>query len=159
MPQFQSTRHVAHSAQDMFDLVADVERYAEFLPYCLSCSVLRRTTAPDGRLILLAQMTVGYGPVRESFVSRVMPDAEQMRILVQYVDGPFKKLENRWAFRSTGDAACDVDFYIDYTFKSRAFEILAGSIFDRLFRKMSEAFVERANTLAQTANRVGKIGT
>jgi coenzyme Q-binding protein COQ10 len=147
MPQFQSTRHVSHSASAMLALVADVERYPEFVPYCLACKVLRRATTPDGKPTFLSQMTIGYGPLRESFVTRATLDAPNLKLLVQYVDGPFRRLENRWSFRDTPGGS-DVVFAIDYAFKSRAFELLAGSVFDRLFRKMADAFVERADALA-----------
>lgn len=153
MPQFKTTRRVAHPAGSMFDLVADVARYPEFLPYCLGASVLRRSQTPEGLPVLLVQMTVGYGPIRESFVSRATFDAERQRIHVQYVDGPFKWLENRWVFHPQGDAACDVDFFIDYAFKSRTFEMLAGSVFERLFKKMADAFVDRADALAARERR------
>ncbi|MCA0424336.1 MAG: type II toxin-antitoxin system RatA family toxin [Proteobacteria bacterium] len=149
MPFFQSTRRVNHPAADMFALVADVERYPEFLPYCTGLKVLRRAVQPDGNPSLIAQMTVGYGPVSENFVSRVLPDQERMRITVQYVEGPFRSLDNRWGFRDAGNGASDVDFSIDYAFKSRAFEMLAGSVFNRLFGKMAEAFEERADALAK----------
>ena len=95
-------------------------------------------------------MTVGYGPVRESFVSRVTVDAGRQRLTVQYVDGPFRQLDNRWQFHDSDDGGCDVEFFIDYAFKSRAFELLAGSVFDRLFRKMADAFVERAGQVIPT---------
>lgn len=155
MPQFQSTRHVSHKASEMLALVADVERYPEFVPYCLACKVLRRSETPEGKPVLLTQMTIGYAPLRESFVTRVIVDEEQNKLLVQYVDGPFKRLENRWTFRDTPSGS-DVTFAIDYAFKSRAFEILAGSVFDRLFRKMADAFVERANALASEKAKAPK---
>lgn len=147
MPFFQSTRRVRHSARAMLDLVADAERYPEFLPYCTGLKILRRVTAPDGRTVLIAVMTVGYGPLSESFTSRVTIDVDQLKLHVQYVDGPFKHLDNRWTFRDVGEGASEIDFSIDYSFKSRAFELLAGSVFDRLFRRMAEAFEQRADAL------------
>lgn len=153
MPQFKTTRRVAHPARSMFDLVADVARYPEFLPYCIGAAILRRSQTPEGLPVLLVQMTVGYDPIRESFVSRATFDAERLRVHVQYVDGPFKWLENRWVFHEQGEAACDVDFFIDYAFKSRTFEMLAGSVFERLFKKMADAFVERADALAAAERR------
>lgn len=148
MPKFQSTRHVTHKASEMLALVADVERYPEFVPYCLACKILRRAETPDGKPVMLTQMTVGYGPLRESFVTRVTVDEPHSKLLVQYVDGPFRRLENRWTFSDTPSGS-DVTFAIDYAFKSRAFEMLAGSVFDRLFRKMADAFVERADALRE----------
>lgn len=135
----------------MLDLVADVERYPEFLPYCQDLKVLRRLEAPDGRTILTARMTVGYAMVRETFTSRVTVDRERRRILVEYIDGPFRHLENRWIFTDTDPGASTVDFSIDYAFKSRTFELLAGAVFDKLFRRMAESFEERADALAKGA--------
>lgn len=146
MPQFQTTKRVHHSAEEMLALVADVEQYPEFVPYCLECSIMRRTKNPQGAEILLATMTVGYPPIRESFVSRVTINADKLRILVEYVDGPFRRLENKWLFKPVSPTSCDIEFFIDYQFKSRAFELLAGALFDRLFRRMTEAFVERADS-------------
>lgn len=147
MSFFQSTRRVNHSAAAMFDLVADAEKYPEFLPYCTGLKVLRRVAGPDGRPVMIAQMTVGYGPISETFVSRVLMDREALKLTIQYVDGPFKHLDNRWAFRDVAPGQSDVDFSIDYAFKSRAFELLAGSVFDRLFRRMADAFEQRADAI------------
>ncbi len=158
MPYYQSTRRVRHSAEAMFDLVADAEKYPEFLPYCTGLKIMRRSTGPDGRPTMIAQMTVGFGPVSESFVSRVLMDREAMRLHIQYVDGPFRHLDNRWHFRDAGAGQSDVDFSIDYSFKSRAFELLAGSVFDKLFRKMADAFEQRANALHGVA-RIGRTDT
>ncbi len=153
MPHFEILRRVPHSAATMFDLVADVERYPEFLPFCTGLRVLRRIETPDGKVVLTANMTVGYKLIRESFTSRVTLDWEAMRILVQYIDGPFRHLDNRWEFREAGRGTeqvaenSEIDFSIDYSFKSRTFEMLVGTVFDKLFRKMTEAFETRAEAL------------
>jgi coenzyme Q-binding protein COQ10 len=147
MPYHEARRRIRHSAAAMFDLVADGERYPEFLPYCTGLKVLRRITGPDGRPVMLASMTVGYGPISESFVSRVILDRPNLKITVQYVDGPFRHLDNRWAFRDLPDGGSEVDFSIDYSFRSRTFELLTGSVFDKLFRRMADAFITRADAL------------
>ena len=151
MPQFATIRRVSHSAAAMLDLVADVERYPEFLPYCQELKVLRRVEAPDGRLILTARMTIGYKMIRETFTTRVELDPAAMQIRVTYVDGPFKHLENRWSFLEKPDGGCDVKFYIDYEFRSRTFQMLAGAVFEKVFRKMAEAFEARADALARAS--------
>ncbi|HRJ69061.1 MAG TPA: type II toxin-antitoxin system RatA family toxin [Beijerinckiaceae bacterium] len=150
MPHFSTTRRVPHTATAMLELVADVERYPEFLPYCQELEVLRRVDAPDGRHILTARMTIGYKMIHESFTSRVTVDRARRRILVEYIDGPFRHLENRWLFEDSGEGGSKVDFSIDYSFRSRAFEILAGAVFDKLFRKMAESFEERADALERS---------
>jgi coenzyme Q-binding protein COQ10 len=146
MPTFRSTRQVKHSAADMFALVADVERYPEFVPLCESLRVVRRAQSGEGIETIVAAMSVGYKAIQESFTSRVELDHPRLRIDVEYVDGPFKYLENRWSFRDTADGS-EVGFYINYEFKSFALSILMGSVFDKAFRKFTEAFEQRADTV------------
>jgi coenzyme Q-binding protein COQ10 len=146
MPTFRSNRPVRHSATQMFDLVADVERYPEFLPLCEGLRVLRRTQSGEGVESLVAAMSVGYKAIRESFTSRVTLDRPRLRILVEYVDGPFKYLENRWTFRPTA-GGCEVEFYINYEFRSLALGLLMGSVFDKAFRRFAVAFEERADAI------------
>lgn len=146
MPTFRTTRSVKHSADQMFALVADVERYPEFLPLCEDLRVLRRVQSGEGIETVVASMTVGYKAIRESFTSRVTLDNPRLQINVEYVNGPFKYLENRWTFRPT-PAGSDVEFYINYEFKSFALGLLMGSVFDKAFRKFVEAFEERAKII------------
>ena len=144
MPTFRSTRQVKHSAAEMFALVADVERYPEFVPLCESLRVVRRAKSGEGIETIVAAMSVGYKAIRESFTSRVELDHPRLRIDVEYVDGPFKYLENRWTFRDVPGGS-EVGFYINYEFKSFALGILMGAVFDKAFRKFAEAFEERAD--------------
>ncbi len=151
MPTFRTTRRVAHSAADMFELVADVEKYPLFLPMCTGLTVRRRSTDAQGREVIVADMSVGYKAIRETFTSRVTLDKPALLILVEYIDGPFRHLENRWTFTEeaaggTG-ARSRIDFFIDYEFKSRMLGILMGGLFDAAFRKFAEAFERRANQL------------
>jgi coenzyme Q-binding protein COQ10 len=145
MPQFTTRRRVRHSAADMFDLVADVEHYPEFVPLCRSLRVKNRIPEPEGVEILVADMTVAYKFVQERFTSRVTLDRPSLQILVEYLEGPFSKLENRWTFRPTGDHTCDVEFFISYEFKSRTLAMLMGSMFDVAFRRFASAFEKRAD--------------
>jgi coenzyme Q-binding protein COQ10 len=147
MPSFRSTRQVRHSAGDMFDLVADMERYPKFVPLCRSLVVQRRSDAGEGVKIVDATMTVAYGPISESFTTRVTLDKARLAILVEYLDGPFEHLENRWRFRPTGDKSSEVDFYIAYEFRSRALGALMGTVFDKAFRRFAEAFEQRADKI------------
>lgn len=147
MPSFRTTRSVPHSASKMFDLVADVEDYPKFLPLCQSLHVRRRSVLPTGEEVLVADMKVGYKAIRESFVSRVTLDRPRLTILVEYIDGPFRALENRWTFRdkSTDPPRSVVEFFIDYEFRSRMLGLMMGSMFDGAFRRFAEAFEHRAN--------------
>ena len=149
MPSFRTTRTVSHPAGKMFDLVADVEKYPGFLPLCQGLTVRRRSTLPDGREMLVADMRVGFKAIRESFTSRVTLDRDANVIVAEYIDGPFKSLENRWTFRDRppgdGSTGCTVEFFITYEFKSRMLGLLMGSMFESAFSRFAEAFEERAD--------------
>ena len=145
MPQFTTRRRVRHSAAEMFDLVADVERYPEFVPLCRELKVRSRTAGANGTEILVADMAVAYKLVREGFRSRVTLDRPNLRILVEYLEGPFSHLANRWSFRAAGERASDVEFFIDYEFRSRALGLLMGAMFDAAFRRFAGAFERRAD--------------
>ncbi|MGV0817808.1 type II toxin-antitoxin system RatA family toxin [Martelella sp. AMO21009] len=146
MPEFKTTRHVSHSADRMLDLVADVERYPEFLPLCEALTV-RSSREKDGKTLLIADMTVGYKGIRESFTTQVLLNQAERKIDVSYVDGPFRFLDNRWRFEPEGEGACAVEFYINYEFKNRILGAMMGSMFERAFRKFSEAFEARADEI------------
>lgn len=135
----------------MFDLVADIERYPAFVPLCEGLIVRQRINGDDGVETLIADMSIGYKSIREVFTTRVTLDRPRLRILVEYVEGPFRFLENRWAFRAADDPqACIVDFYISYEFKSRTLGLVMGAMFDKAFRKFSDAFAARADALYGT---------
>jgi coenzyme Q-binding protein COQ10 len=147
MPQFSTRRRVRHSAADMFDLVADVEHYPEFVPLCRDLRIRKRIPEPEGVEILIADMTVAYKFVRETFTSRVTLDRPNLQILVEYLEGPFSRLENRWAFHATGERTCEVEFFISYEFKSRTLGLLMGTMFEVAFRRFSVAFERRADVV------------
>jgi len=145
MPQFKTRRHVKHTAGDMFDLVADIKRYPEFVPLCAGMRVKSRTDKGEGASVIVAVMTVAYKLIHQSFTSRVTLDPAKLTILVEYLDGPFSRMQNRWTFRPTGETSSEVEFFIDYEFRSRTFAMLAGAVFDTVFRRMAVAFEKRAD--------------
>jgi coenzyme Q-binding protein COQ10 len=147
MPQFSTTRRVNHSAADMFDLVADVERYPQFVPLCRSLTVRKRISEPEGIEVLVADMTVAYKFMSETFASRVTLDRPNLHILVEYLDGPFSTLENRWTLHPTGAQTCAVEFFITYEFKSRTLGLVMGTVFDAAFRHFATAFERRADVV------------
>ena len=147
MPQFSTKRRVRHSAADMFDLVADVERYPEFVPFCQALKIVERTPRPDGTEIVVSDMTVSFKLVKETFTSEVTLDRANLKITVRYLRGPFSNLENRWTFEPKGENACDVGFFITYEFKSRMLALLMGSMFDAAFARFSTAFEKRADVV------------
>ncbi|MGL4495094.1 MAG: type II toxin-antitoxin system RatA family toxin [Beijerinckiaceae bacterium] len=149
MPSFRTRHPVRFTREQMFDLVADVEKYPEFLPFCSALTVRRRSEGEDGKPVIVADMTVGYKTIHERFTSRVTLDRPALKILVEYIDGPFRFLENRWTF-AEDPQGCVIDFYISYEFKSRILSAVAGAVFDRIFRMFTHAFEERAKTVYGT---------
>src|ERR1700686_1637273 len=147
MPKFNSRRLVNHSAPQMFDLVADVERYPEFVPLCSALRVRQRTPNPDGTEVVICEMTVSFKLVRENFSARVTLDRAALKILVQYLEGPFSNLENRWTFEPKSDTSCDVGFFLTYEFKSRMLAMLMGTMFDTAFQRFAAAFEKRADMI------------
>ena len=147
MPRFSTTRRVRHPAAEMFDLVADVDSYPQFVPLCHKMNVRRRTPRADGTEVLVAEMTVAYKFIRETFTSRVTLDRANLAILVEYLDGPFRELENRWTFRPIDARTCNVEFFIAYEFRSHALGLLMGTVFDTAFRRFAEAFERRADAV------------
>jgi coenzyme Q-binding protein COQ10 len=147
MPSFTTRRRVRHGAGDMFDLVADIERYPEFVPLCRSTRISGRTAAGEGVETLRSEMTVAYKMIHETFVTRVTLDKPHLQIRVQYLEGPFSHLENRWTFRPLGEDACEVAFFISYEFRSRVLALIMGSMFDLAFRRFAEAFERRADVV------------
>jgi coenzyme Q-binding protein COQ10 len=156
MPRFNSRRRVNHSAAQMFDLVADVERYPEFVPLCRSLKIRQRTPGPDGTEIVVADMTVSFKLVREAFTSRVTLDRPNLKILVEYLQGPFSNLENRWTFEPKSDSACEVGFFLSYEFKSRMLAMLMGTMFDAAFARFAAAFEKRADVIYGRPGLAGK---
>lgn len=155
MPQFETTRNIPHSADDMFALVADVERYPAFLPLCEALSVRSRREGEGGKTLLVADMTVGYKAIRETFTSQVLLKPTERIIDVKYIDGPFRYLDNRWRFEPVAPQQCRVHFFIDYQFRNRMLGIVMGSMFDRAFRTFAEAFERRADEVYGRRERTG----
>jgi coenzyme Q-binding protein COQ10 len=147
MPSFATKRRVRHCAAEMFDLVADGEKYPEFVPLCIALRVKSRTEKGEGIVVLVADMTVAYKIIRETFTSRVTLDRPNLKILVEYLNGPFERLQNRWTFRPMGENACEVEFFIDYEFRSRTLAMLMGAMFDTAFRRFAAAFEQRADEI------------
>ena len=147
MPEFRTSRRVRHAAEQMFALVADVERYPEFVPLCQGLRVLRRAEGEGSTEIVTASMTVAYKLLRETFTSRVTLDKANLRITVDYLDGPFRRLNNVWSFRPLSAESSEVEFYISYEFRSRMLAMVMGAVFDTAFRTFADAFERRADAL------------
>jgi coenzyme Q-binding protein COQ10 len=146
VPSYRSARAVRHSPEQMFDLVADTDKYPEFLPFCVSMKSRPRGQDANGNPVVLAEMEVGYKAIRERFVTRNTLDRNALKITVEYVEGPFSRLRNVWDFVAAPEG-CKVEFYIDYEFKSRLLAIMMGSMFDAVFRAFASAFEARADKI------------
>jgi coenzyme Q-binding protein COQ10 len=145
MPRHSETRHLPYTPEQLFDLVADVSRYDEFLPWVVAVRV-----RSSGEQETVADLVVGFNAFKERFTSRVVKK-RPTSICVDYVEGPLKYLHNEWKFDRAGDGGTDLCFSVDFAFKSRLFETLAGSMFDRALRRMTGAFEQRAAALYGTS--------
>ncbi len=141
MPRHSETRHLPYSPEQLFDLVADVARYDEFLPWVVAVRV--RSSSPTQTI---ADLVVGFNAFKERFTSRVSKERPD-RICVEYIEGPLKHLHNEWRFEPAPQGGTRVFFSVDFAFRSRIFEALAGQMFDRALRRMTQAFEERAAVL------------
>ena len=155
MPRFETTRRVPYSAEQMFAIVAYIEKYPQFLPMCESLKVTSRKD--DGVTThVVATMGIGYKAIQESFTTRVVlsPKASPPLIEVAYLDGPFHHLDNRWRFTDRENGS-DIHFFIDYQFRSAMLGLVMGTVFDKAFRKFAEAFEDRARQVYGPLGRVG----
>ncbi|QDZ02435.1 type II toxin-antitoxin system RatA family toxin [Nitratireductor mangrovi] len=152
MPKYETVRNVAHAPDEMFALVADIERYPEFVPMCEALAVRSRKEG-HGVVLSVADMTVGYKAIRETFTSQVIARKSDHAINVKYLDGPFRFLDNRWRFEPDGRGGTDIHFYINYEFKSRILGAMMGAMFDRAFRMFASAFEKRADEVYGAPNR------
>jgi coenzyme Q-binding protein COQ10 len=141
LPKHNETRVLPYTPEQMYGLVTDVARYPEFLPWV---SAIRVRSNSDTEMV--ADMIVGFKAIKETFTSQVEKVAHS-KVHVNYLDGPLKYLRNDWGFRADGNGGCAVDFAVDFEFKNRLFEAIAGQFFEKALRKMTDAFEARANTL------------
>ena len=151
MPRHQESRILPYSAEQVYDMVADIEKYPEFLPWVVALRV-----KSDSESEAVADMIVGFKGLRETFSCRVSKDRPR-QVKVSYIDGPMKHLDNEWNFEDV-DGGCRVDFMVDFAFKNRMFEMLAGQFFDKAFRKMTAAFETRAAELYSAGSEISSDG-
>lgn len=147
MPRHSETRTLPWSARQIYDLVADVARYPEFLPWTAAARVRSRTPQPDGSEVVEADLVISFKVFRERFGSRVRLDPQAMTIDTAYLDGPFRHMHSRWAFRDLGDGTCEVSFHVDFEFRSAILQKVIGVVFDEAMRRVVKAFEARAEAL------------
>ena len=143
MPDFLTHRHVAHSVDEMFSLVADVERYPEFLPFCQGHAIRSRRARDDVEL-LTTDMTVAHLMFRETFRSFITLDRANTCILIAADDGPLRRLDGRWTFRAGNSGGCEVGFSMSYELASRALAVVMGPVLKAAFSNFVQAFERRA---------------
>jgi coenzyme Q-binding protein COQ10 len=140
MPTHAETRLIPYSPAQLFDLVADVGKYPQFLPWCVAAKVRSR-----GETEQVADLTIGFGPFRESFTSRVVMQRPE-QLVVRYENGPFRYLKNQWLFRPA-PTGCTVEFFVDFEFRSRILQSAIGVVFHEAVRRMVNAFIKRARDI------------
>lgn len=136
-----------YSAAEMYALVANVAAYPEFLPWCTGARIRSRAPQADGTEIMECDMVISFKVFRERFGSRVILHPAEHRIDVSYLDGPFRYLVNHWRFTPAGESACDVDFFVDFEFRSKALQAVIGVVFGEAMRRIVRAFEQRAEQL------------
>ena len=147
MPTHAEIRRLPYSAAEMYALVADMAAYPEFLPWCSGARIRSRKPQPDGSETVEAQMVISFKVFSERFGSRVVLRPDGCKIDVAYLDGPFRYLNNHWRFKPVGESACEVDFFVDFEFRSRTLQAIIGVVFHEAMRRIVRAFEERAEQL------------
>ena len=149
MPRHEVTRSLPHSTEQMYELVADIAKYPEFLPWCAGARIRSRRDVGMTEVID-ADLIIAFKVFREKFGSRVTLLPQEGRIETDYIDGPFKYLNNRWTFKDT-DTGCDVTCFVDFEFKSMMLQSLIGMVFNDAMKRLIHAFEARAHDLYGSA--------
>ena len=147
MPKRSETRKLPYSARQMYDLVADVARYPDFLPWTAAARIRSRTPRPDGSEVMEADLVISFKVFRERFGSRVTLWPDQGRIDTEYLDGPFRFLKSGWTFRDLPEGGSEVDFHVDFEFRNAILQKVIGVVFDEAMRRVVRAFEARAGAL------------
>ncbi len=147
MPTHAEKRKMPYSAQQMYDLIADVNAYPQFLPWCVGARIRKRSLLPDGAEVMEADLVISFKLFREKFGSRVTLYPDERRIDVAYLDGPFRYLNNHWKFTDLPEGGCEADFFVDFEFKSAVMQAVIGVVFNEAMQRIVRAFEDRAKDL------------
>jgi coenzyme Q-binding protein COQ10 len=148
MPTHAEKRKMPYSAEEMYALIADIEAYREFLPWCQAARIRSRRPLPDGEgEVIEADLVISFKVFREKFGSRVTLRPGKRQIDVEYLDGPFRYLNNHWEFLPEGERACTVDFFVDFEFRSKTLQAIIGLVFNEAMQRIVRAFERRAEAL------------
>lgn len=151
MPKHHEIRKLPWVARQMYDLVADVESYPQFLPWNAAARIRRRTSQDDGRMLMEADLVISFKVFRERFGSRVLLDPAALRIDTEYLDGPFKYMKSTWAFRDLPEGGSEVEFNVDFEFRNAILQGVIGLVFNEAMQRIVRAFEDRARKLYGTA--------
>ncbi len=146
MPRLDKKHVVSHSAEDMYQLVCDVENYPKFVPLCRDLSI-KSCKERDGKTLMMADMTMAYQMLSETFTTQVLMNPHTHTIDVKYIEGPFRHLDNQWKFNDLEDGKCEVSFLLDYELRSKMLSMAAGAVFDLAFDRFVDAFEKRADEI------------
>ena len=147
MPHHHETRPLPHTARQMYDLVADVARYPEFLPWNAAARITSLTPMGDGRSVMEADLIISFKVFREKFASRVVLDPDRLRIETEYLDGPFRHMRSTWDFRDRPDGGCEVEFLVDFEMRNAILQKVVGVVFHEAMLRIVRAFEQRAARL------------
>lgn len=146
MPTHSETRRLPYTAQQMYDLVADVAAYPKFLPWCAAARIRSVTPQGDGRDVMEADLVISFKVFRERFGSRVILDKQGLKIDTEYLDGPFKYMKSTWSF-ADAEGGCDVSFFVDFEFRNAVLQGIIGVVFNEAMQRIVRAFEKRAEAL------------
>jgi coenzyme Q-binding protein COQ10 len=147
MPKHFEKKIVNFTAKQMYELVADIDNYREFLPWCNDSKIIEVTNINNEKKTLIADLEIGYKDLVYTYRSNVLLNNQELTIKVDFVHGPFKNLDNSWIFKKIDDQSCEIEFFIDFELNVGVLNLLISKFFDKAFKKMVNSFENRANQI------------
>jgi|TARA_X000000368_G_scaffold23262_1_gene17884 coenzyme Q-binding protein COQ10 len=147
MPKHFEKKIVNFTAKQMYELVADIDNYREFLPWCNDSKIIEVTNIDNEKKTLIADLEIGYKDLVYTYRSNVLLNNQELTIKVDFVHGPFKNLDNSWIFKKIDDQSCEIEFFIDFELNVGVLNLLISKFFDKAFKKMVNSFENRANQI------------
>ena len=147
MPKHFEKKTVNFTAKQMYELVADIDNYREFLPWCNDSKIIEVTNINNEKKTLIADLEIGYKDLVYTYRSNVLLNNQELTIKVDFVHGPFKNLDNSWIFKKVDDQSCEIEFFIDFELNVGVLNLLISKFFDKAFKKMVNSFENRANQI------------
>ena len=147
MPKHFEKKIVNFTAKQMYELVADIDNYREFLPWCNDSKIIEVTNIDNEKETLIADLEIGYKDLVYTYRSNVLLNNQELTIKVDFIHGPFKNLDNSWIFKKIDDQSCEIEFFIDFELNVGVLNLLISKFFDKAFKKMVNSFENRANQI------------